>query len=528
MPALPEAPVLVVGAGIGGLSTALMLAGRGIPVTVLDAGLQAGGKAGTVQVGGAAVDAGPTVLTLRRVFDALFEHAGSRLDDHLVLRPLGILARHDWTDGSRLDLHADLDATQDAIAAFAGPAEARRHAAFCAEAQTLLRLLEPRVMQAERPTPWGLVRSLGLGGLARLTALGPLASLATAVGHRFLDPRLRQLYARYATYCGGSPWQAPATLMLIAQVEREGVWAVEGGIHALPQAMVGLARSRGVHFEFGQTVQEIEVGPRGAQAVRLADGRRLRGAAVVFNGDAQALAAGHLGEAVRAAVPALPRAQRSLSALVWSARLRCRGFPLVRHNVFFNDDYPEEFQQIFGGQRVPDQATVYVCAQDRDDRGLAPPGGAPERLQVLVNAPPTGDRPQAWGEQEIQRCAHLSFERLRAAGLSIDLDGEALALTTPVDFHRRHPATGGALYGMATHGWGAIFRRPGARSRIRGLVLAGGSVHPGPGLPMAALSGCRAAEAVMEHLVSTPRFPQAATSGGMSMPSARTGATDSP
>ncbi|MBL0719278.1 phytoene desaturase [Piscinibacter sp. Jin2] len=524
MPA--EAPVLVVGAGMGGLSAALMLSARGLPVTVVEAGLAPGGKAGTVTVDGAAVDAGPTVFTLRKVFDAIFEAAGSRLDDHLRLQPLSILARHAWPDGSSFDLLADPAAALDAVAAFAGPAEARRYAAFCTEAEGLLRLLEGPVMQAERPTPWGLIRALGPSGLARLSALGPLSSLASVLGRRLHDPRLRQLFARYATYCGGSPWQAPATLMLVAQVEREGVWQVEGGMHALPRAMEALARARGVQFLYGDAVDRIELHDGRASGVQLASGRRLRGAAVVFNGDVRALAEGRLGEAARLAVPSQPAGRRSLSALVWSARLRTRGFPLVRHNVFFNADYRREFRDIFGAGRAPSQATIYVCAQDRDDRGRPPAGDAPERLQVLVNAPPTGDHAGAWGPQEIQRCAHLTFARLRAAGLETDGPAEALTLRSPADFNRLYPGTGGALYGMATHGWGAIFQRLGANSRVPGLMLAGGSVHPGPGLPMAALSGCRAAEAVMAHLASTRPFRRAATSGGMSMPSATTGATD--
>jgi 1-hydroxycarotenoid 3,4-desaturase len=513
--------VVVVGAGIGGLVSALLLAQRGLQVTLVEAAAAPGGKMRQLQVDGVPIDAGPTVFTMRWVFDQILAQAGSSLDALVGLQPLPVLARHAWRDTPTLDLHADLQASADAIACFAGPAEGRRYLGFCDEARRVYQRLEGPHIRAQRPSVLRMVRDLGPGGLATLTGLGPFASLWTRLGHHFHDPRLRQLFGRYATYCGASPWLAPATLMLIAHVEQSGVWSVRGGMHALPLALAALARERGASLHFGQAVQRILVRDGRACGVRLADGRELPADAVVFNGDASALAQGLLGDdAVRAAA-AVPHARRSLSALTWAVHARSSGFALERHNVFFCDDYRREFDDLLRRRQLPQQGTVYVCAQDRGDTANPPSGR--ERLLCLVNAPADGDR-RPFDPSEIEPCLQRSQDLLQHCGLQLEA-GAPQVVSSPASFHQLFPGTGGALYGAASHGWMALFRRSGSTSRLPGLYLAGGSVHPGPGVPMAAMSGRLAAETLLAHLDSTSRSRRGATYGGTSTPSATTAGT---
>ncbi|MDH4052104.1 MAG: phytoene desaturase family protein [Rubrivivax sp.] len=524
---LRDPHVVVVGAGIGGLVSALLLACRGLQVTLLEAASEPGGKMRQVEVDGARIDAGPTVFTMRWVFDQILAQAGSSLDRLVGLRPLSVLARHAWRPDpsgapSQLDLFADLQASADAIARFAGPEQGRRYLAFCAEARRVYERLEGPHIRAARPSLQGMIRDLGPGGLATLSGLGPFASLWTRLGHHFPNPRLRQLFGRYATYCGASPWQAPATLMLIAHVEQSGVWSVQGGMHALPRALAQLARDRGATLRFGQGVQRILVRHGRACGVRLSDGSELSADAVVFNGDANALAAGLLGPDVAHAARAVPRHRRSLSALTWALHARSAGFALSRHNVFFDDDYRSEFDDVFRRRQLPTRGTVYVCAQDRADGSAKPPGR--ERLLCLVNAPADGDR-RSFDASETDPCLQRGLALLQDCGLQLELSPPQMLRTTPTDFHRLFPGTGGALYGPASHGWMALFKRPGSSSRLPGLYLAGGSVHPGPGVPMAALSGRLAAETLMAHLDSTSRSRRGATSGGTSTPSATTAGT---
>lgn len=522
---MTEHRVVVIGAGIGGLSCALRLAQRGLDVTLVESSAHPGGKMQRVSVDGAGIDSGPTVLTMRWVFDELMASVGTSLSAELDIEPLSVLAKHWWSDGSTLDLHANAQASADAVGTMAGAAEARRFLAFCERARAVYHTLEAPYIRHPQPNALQLTRDVGLRGLAVLSALGPLSALWQSLGRSFRDERMRQLFARYATYTGSSPWQAPATLMLIAQVEMAGVWSVRGGMHALAQCLERMATARGARIRYLARASRIEMQNSRVAAVHLHNGERLQADSVVFNGDVAALRTGLLGDAVRTAAPG-SAAERSLSALTWCLHSPRTDMPLDRHNVFFQRHYRAEFQDIFEHRTLPQTPTVYVCAQDRGTHTTAAPSER-ERLLLLVNAPAVGDG-QTLTEQDIERCQTVTFQQLRRFGLTLSPEGPQACRSTPADFHRRFPATGGALYGQASHGWGSAFGRPSAATPIPGLFLAGGSVHPGPGVPMACLSGHFAAEALMASPALTKRWHPVATSGGTSTPAATTANTASP
>lgn len=512
---MPDESVAVIGAGVAGLAAAVELAGDGLDVTVFERAHAPGGKMREIAIGDARIDGGPTVLTMRWVFDELFADAGASFEEALGLEPVEVIARHAWSAEERLDLFSDVDRTADAVGALAGPAEARGYRRFSERAQSVYETLETSFIRARRASPATLMRAAGLRGALDLWRIRPFATLWRALGDYFADPRLRQLFGRYATYVGSSPFEAPATLMLIAHVEREGVWLVQGGMHQLAVALARLAESRGARVRFGSEVREITA-PRGRVAeVVLTTGERVPVDAVVSNTDVAALSRGCLGAEVATAVPASVATPRSLSAITWARLAETSGFPLVRHNVFFSHDYRTEFDDVFGRARLPRAPTVYVCAQDRDGDGRG--GDAAERLLCLVNAPATGDSGRP-GEQEIRTCEEQAFALLRRCGLEMDADRASDVVTTPTDFEGLFPASGGALYGAACHGWRATFRRPGARSAIPGLYLASGGTHPGPGVPMAALAGRAAAASLREDLASGRRSRATATPGGTSTP----------
>ena len=509
--------VVIIGAGIGGLCAAAHLAGAGVPVTVVERMAQPGGKLRTVDCDGVAVDAGPTVFTARWIFDALFEGLGERLDDHVTLVASERLARHGWGDGSRLDLWADPARSRDAIGDFAGAAEARGYDSFRAEAARIWNALEHRYMEAPVTTPIGLAMRFGLAGASEMLAINPFETLWKALGKHFRDPRLRQLYGRYATYCGASPFDATATLMLIAHLESRGVWLVEGGMHKVADAIAALAESRGARFRYNADVREIRIERGRATGVVLADGEVIPAADVLANCDASAIANGRFGRGAAGAVKGTAPRDRSLSALVTMMTGEAEGFELDRHNVFFSDDYAREFREIFKDRRLPSAPSVYVCAQDR-------PGSVagPERFQIIVNAPATGDG-RAPTPGEISACQSATFAALQRCGLT--LRPRAMTPVDPAMFEALFPSTGGALYGRASHGWRASFRRPGSRTGLPGLWLAGGSAHPGPGVPMAALSGRLASAAILSARASMRRSLPMATAGGISTPKVTTAAS---
>jgi len=493
-----EKRVVIVGAGIGGLSAALHLADSGCRVTVLEAQDVVGGKARRLPSDAGPVDAGPTVFTMRPVFEELFDAVGARLEDHVDLSPAEILARHFWPDGSRLDLMADMAASEAEVEAFAGSKAADEFRAFTRRARLLFDAFEGPVMRDPKPTPLGVAAALGTGGAKVLAALGVRPSLAGALDAQFSDPRLAQLFQRYSTYVGGSPWLSPAVLILIWRAESAGVWHIDGGMAALARAIGDLAETLGAALRTGTPVRSLVVTNGRVTGVDLADGERVDADAVLFNGDPSALSAGLLGPSVEAAAPQLERPGRSLSAWVWTFAGAPQGVDLASHTVFFSADYRAEFDDLFGARRLPRDPTVYVFAQDRAT-GPTPP--SPERLMMIMNAPADGDR-GAPTKEEMAACETRVFGRLAASGLRLEPPGAA-AITHPAEFANLFPGTGGAIYGAAPHGMLATFRRPMTRTKVPGLYLAGGGAHPGPGVAMSCLSGRLAAAAIGEDLGST-------------------------
>jgi 1-hydroxycarotenoid 3,4-desaturase len=512
---LHTARVAVIGAGVAGLASAIDLANAGFEVTLFERAAAPGGKIREIPIDGLGVDAGPTVFTLRRVFDEIFADADDDLDRRIKLTRAALLARHAWNGNGYLDLHADLPRNVQSIGEFAGAREAEGFVRFAAEARRIYRTLDETFMRAPRPSPFELARRVGV--LADLWNIRPFTSLWSALGRYFRDPRLRQLFARYATYCGSSPFRSPATLMLVAHVEQEGVWYVEGGMHRLALELAHLAERKGAALRCSTGIAEIVVERARVQAVRTEQGEHIPVDAVVCNADASALAAGLFGAGAARAVRGTPTSKRSLSAVTLALRARTSGFELAHHSVFFGTDYRNEFEDIFRRGRLPSSPTIYACAQDRRD--ASGPVRRAERLLLLVNAPANGDFPEI-DDTELDSCEERIFRSLALFGLRIERQPNAVIRTGPQGFQRLFPATGGALYGPASHGWMASFTRAGSRTTIRGLYLAGGSSHPGPGLPMAAISGRLAAAALLSDLGSTASCRTAAMHGGMSTHSA--------
>lgn len=491
--------IVVIGAGMGGLAAAAELAIDGMAVTVLDRAPGPGGKLRQISVGGHAVDAGPTVLTMQESIEELFRRAGRSLTDFVAMRPSTTLARHLWAGPQQLDLYADRARSAEAIAAFASPRDAAGYLELCADAERAFNWLHAPLLRGKAPEDgFDIAFKVGLLRAFKLKR----RTFWAAVSNRVQDPRLRQLFGHYATVNGTSPFLAPSAALLLAHV-RQRPWFVEGGLSAIAAAVAGLAEAYGATFRFNTAVREIMVANGRATGVRLENGEMLPADAVVMNGEPGALATGLLGAAAKKAAKPLKFPQRSLSALTWAVSARITGDTrLLRHTYFFSRDYKQEFQLIDEG-RPPMEPTVYIYAQDRgEDDGTPVPSGA-ERLLMLVNAPASGDR-RSFSQVEIDQCMSGTLGLLNRCGVQMQAAAQPV-MTSPAVFHRLYPASGGALYGPLLRGWRGALLRPGARSRIRGLYLAGGSTHPGPGLAMATLAGRQAAASIVADLAPTRR-----------------------
>lgn len=483
--------VAIVGAGIAGLTAAAILGPRA-QVTVFERDDRSGGKIRQEILGNRAIDCGPTVFTLKPIFDQIFAACGERLEDHLALTPLDVLARHAWPDGSRLDLYADIGQSAEAIAAFAGKREADAYLGYVKMARRVWETLyHPLIYQPDADFARMMVKTPP----HQLIRLNPYISLWRELSGRFRDERLRQLFGRYTTYCGSSPFKAPGVLSMIAHIEQQGVWSIDGGMKALAEALLRVAIKRGATFEYGAEIEEIE--KQGGQVTGVRGVKSARAPIVLFNGDIAALERGQVGSDTHGSRQAPAKKERSQSAVTLCFSGESEGLPLHLHNVFFSSNYRAEFDNVFERGTLPDEPTVYVFAPDHDQ-----PNDGTRRFFCLMNAPPHGDT-NRYSEEDKRQCQSKILSHLKRCGLTLTPDPASMVTTTPAEFAERFPATGGALFGQPIHGWRASFQRPGIRTETKGLYCAGGSVHPGSGVPMAALSGLMAAQAIIRDYALT-------------------------
>ncbi|MFN3992190.1 MAG: 1-hydroxycarotenoid 3,4-desaturase CrtD [Tabrizicola flagellatus] len=503
---------VVIGAGMGGLAAAIRLAAGGCRVTVVEAAETPGGKARARATPGGPAAMGPTVLTLKAEVDALFALAGTTTEAEVQVTRLPRLARHWWPDSGPLDLFPDREANIEAIRAFAGLRAAQGFARFDTAARALYDAFETPVMRAAKPDLRAIARTT-LRQPQLWPALLPGMKLDRWLTQFFVDPRLRQLFGRYATYVGGRPAHTPAVLSLVWQAEAQGVWAVTDGIQALAAALARAAERLGVRFHYATQARRITRQSGRVSLVETDQGHHPADI-VIFNGDPRALTDGLLGEAAQTALK--PPGKPSLSAWVWSFAATPEGpraADLIHHNLFFTAVPQAEFGPIGRGQ-MPQSPTLYLNAQDRE----LGPTPALERFQIILNAP--ANRPDH--PDEDPTCHDRTFPPLARMGLTFSPPPGSEALTRPKDLAQRFPASLGAIYGASPEGALAAFRRPVARTGLPGLYLAGGGVHPGAGVPMALLSGRQAALQALQDLTSPSPSGRTAMPGGMSTASRTT------
>lgn len=487
--------VIVVGAGLGGLSAALCLASRGVRVHVVEASDRIGGKAGIEVVDGVEFDTGPSVLTMPDAIDEVFRRAGTSLRDELVLREERPAFRYLYPDGAVVDVFTRSDETLDSIERALGSTARRELAAFLDYARVIWESAAPHFVFGEAPSVGGMLR-MGPLALARVTKVDALRSMLSAIDARVKEPHLRDLLLRYATYNGSDPRRAPATMNCIAHVELGlGGYGVDGGIYALVRALARNAERLGTTIETGARVVAIRATRGRVEGVELADGRNLDAKIVIANADVSHVATQLLPRAHRNAIK--HRSDPSMSG--WTGVLRARRrsgeHARVAHTVLFPRDYLQEFVDIFDRETEPTEPTVYLCAQEPchgrtgwpDDEAVFLMANAPAEPADGVDAP-----------RDAAALRERVLARLTSAGL-VDSGDAIVWARTPADMATRFPGTRGAIYGSSSNGMFAAFQRPPNRvSALPGLYLASGSAHPGGGMPLCVLSGRRAADQALE------------------------------
>jgi phytoene desaturase len=493
--------IIVIGAGVGGMSAAARLAKQGHQVTIYEASHLAGGKCQTEWIGDYAFDTGPSLLTLPAIYKDFFLKTGPRFESVLTISAVNPSFAYHFADGKSVDfINLDLPKTCAALDASLGVEAGNAWHALMQRAEVMWDISRVPFIQSELNSVWSLLKRRDL--MRGIRQIAPFKSLRKLTGGYTTDSHIQMIIDRYATYTGSDPRKAPAALLTIAFVESSfGAWHLAGGIGQLSVALEERCRLLKVNLQFDSPVSAINTQSGVVTGVTLSGGEVVAADIVVANADAEIVYNQLLGVAVKEAKPErrkLKKADKSLagfSLLLGLDNSKLDGVAphMKHHSIYFPENYDAEFDQIFS-QRIPVQdPTIYICAPNDP---LMVKGKEKESWFVLVNAP-RHDPKEGWdwstGGAEY---ATKIITKLDALGLRVSERLEVMEFRTPLDLQSATNAPGGSIYGTSSNGAMSAFWRAKNRSPVKGLYCVGGSAHPGGGLPLVGMSAELVASAI--------------------------------
>jgi phytoene desaturase len=484
----PTDHVVVVGAGLAGLSAAMRLAGAGRQVTVLERESVPGGRAGRLSVptahGSYEFDTGPTVLTMPDLIADAFDCVGEKMEDWLTLEPVAPLYRSFYPDGSVLNVHADVDEMAEEITQVIGADEAAGYRRYVDFVSQLYKYEMKDFIDRNIDSPLDLLTP----DLAKLVAIGGFRKLAPKVREYLKDPRTERVYSFQAMYAGLSPYDALAIYAVIAYMDSvAGVFFPKGGMHAVPMAMAAAAEKHGVNFHYDTTVTKVETRGNRAVAVHTADGQRIPADVVVLNPDLPVAYRDLLGKEPWS----VKRLQYSPSCFLLLAGSSANYSKIAHHNIHFGKSWRGVFDELIDQRTLMSDPSILVTNPSHSDPSLAPDG---KQIYYVLFPTPNLDADIDWttvGPRYRDEVVRVLEERgYRGFGDAIEVED----VTTPLDWAERGMERGAPFAAAHSFGQTGPFR-PG-NLWGENVVFTGSGTQPGVGVPMVLVSGRLAAERV--------------------------------
>ena len=492
--------VIVIGAGIGGMSAAARLAKAGHDVTVFEGSNRTGGKCRTKWIGNYAFDTGPSLLTLPAVYRDLFLKTGKRIEHILKIDPVDPAFEYNFADKTKITFpNLSLKGTCDSIESVLGKEAGNQWHNLMQRAEHMWDVSRGPFVESELKSISSLIAKKGF--LGNLKVIAPLTSLRKLTGKYTKNPYLSKIIDRYATYSGSDPRKVPAVLLTIAFVESSfGAWHIKGGIGQLSTAIENRCRELGVKFELNTSVTRITTENSAASGVEV-NGKFYPADFVVANADAELvynkLLDGKIKE-VSSERKKLAKATKSLAGFslllgLDNSKISGPAPVMPHHSIYFPNDYDAEFDDIFVKKIPVNDPTIYICAPTDSDMVK---GNNLEAWSVLINAP-RHEPGTGWDwNNDATFYATKIIAKLDELGLRVSERLDVMEFQTPADLEQEVSAPGGSIYGTSSNGARSAFLRASNTSPLKNLYCVGGSTHPGGGLPLVGISAEIVAEAI--------------------------------
>ncbi len=490
--------VVVIGAGLGGMSAAITLAQSGFNVTLIEKNSNVGGKLNLLESHGFKFDLGPSIFTLPHIFRPLFEGDGRRFEDYVTLRRVDPQWRNFFEDGTVLDLYEHAEDMRRELAPF-GPETFNEYERFIAYSRRQYEIVDRGYLQQGLDTFMQFIRFYGLTDARDLDYLRTMSS---SIYKRLRNPYLRDIFEYFIKYVGSSACDAPAFMNLMPNIQLEfGLWYVEGGLYELARAFAKRLTEVGVEVHLGKEVVHLERSGATITGVRV---REVNGAEQVLPADfvvsnMEVIPASEklLKESPRE-LRKLSRFEPSCSGIVLHLGLN-RIYPqLAHHNFFYSRNQQAHFNRVFHDKKLPDDPTIYLVAPTRTDPSQAPPGH--DNIKILPHIPYINDQ-NPYTRQDCIDLKERCLDKLERMGLT-DLRKHIVVedFWTPFEIEERYASNRGSIYGVVCdRKRNFAFKAPKKSPRYGNLYFVGGSVNPGGGMPMGTLCGQHVARMILEQ-----------------------------